>query len=140
MSEIKPVELKTNTDLNHYVQELNEDVRLTVSNLREKSLMVSSIRSKWLNYYHVEKENLDRIKKVKDKILKSKLSNTNVHDSVLKMKSEDKLAQNDENIQKLNKMAENTKGNISYIEQAMNILVDFGWNIKNTIEILKLEH
>lgn len=140
MSDIKPVELKTNTDLNHYVQELNEDVRLTVSNLREKSLMVSSIRSKWLNYYHVEKENLDRIKKVKDKILKSKLSNTNVHDSVLKMKSEDKLAQNDENIQKLNKMAENTKGNISYIEQAMNILVDFGWNIKNTIEILKLEH
>lgn len=140
MSEIKPVELKSNTDLNHYVQELNEDVRLTVSNLREKSLMVSSIRSKWLNYYHVEKENLDRIKKVKDKILKSKLSNTNVHDSILKMKSEDKLAQNDETIQKLNKMAENTKSNMNYIEQAMNILVDFGWNIKNTIEILKLEH
>lgn len=138
----KEFELKQfveNPDLNKYNKELKEDVTLTKTNLREKSLMVGALRVKWLNYYFKEKENLNRIKKAKDKILKQKLSTANVSDSILQLKREETIAGNDENIQKLNKLMENVKINIDFLEHSLNVLNDFGFNIKNSIDVLKLE-
>ena len=132
-------EFHDNQDLNDYNRELNDDMKVTKMNIREKSLMVSSLRVKWLNYYFKEKENLQRIKKHKDKIIKSKLGNNNLSNSVLKMKSEDVLSGNDEQVKKLNEMSERVKTNIEFLERAMNILNDFGFSIKNSIDILKLE-
>lgn len=132
-------EFHDNQDLNDYNRELNEDMKVTKMNIREKSLMVSSLRVKWLNYYFKEKENLQRIKKAKDKIIKSKIGNNSLSNSVLKMKSEDVLSGNDEQVKKLNEMAERVKTNIEFLERAMNILNDFGFSIKNSIDILKLE-
>lgn len=133
------VELKDNSQLNKYIRELKEDLKITLSNIREKSMTVSEIRAKWLNYYHVEKENLERIKRAKEKILKQKMGEVKNKDSVLRLKSEESIAKNDETVQKLNKLAENTKSTINYLEYAQNILNDFGWNIRNSIEILKME-
>lgn len=132
-------EFHDNQDLNDYNRELNEDMKVTKMNIREKSLMVSSLRVKWLNYYFKEKENLQRIKKAKDKIIKSKIGNNSLSNSVLKMKSEDVLSGNDEQVKKLNEMSERVKTNIEFLERAMNILNDFGFSIKNSIDILKLE-
>lgn len=128
-----------NPDLNKYNKELKEDVTLTKTNLREKSLMVGALRVKWLNYYFKEKENLNRVKKAKDKILKQKLSTANVSDSILQLKREETIAGNDENIQKLNKLMENVKINIDFLEHSLNVLNDFGFNVKNSIDVLKLE-
>ena len=64
------IEIKSNKELSRYIKELEEDVQLSVANLREKSLTCSSIRAKWLAYYYKEKENLTRIKNTKAKILK----------------------------------------------------------------------
>lgn len=132
-------EFHDNQDLNDYNRELNDDMKVTKMNIREKSLMVSSLRVKWLNYYFKEKENLQRIKKAKDKIIKSKIGNNSLSNSVLKMKSEDVLSGNDEQVKKLNEMSERVKTNIEFLERAMNILNDFGFSIKNSIDILKLE-
>ena len=119
--------------------ELNSDVKLTDFNLREKSLLCSSIWAKWISYLFLEKENLQRILDAKQKILKNKTLTSKVQDSILKMKSEDKLAENDENIKKLNVLFKNTQDCIDYIERALNILNSFGFNIKNSIEALKLQ-
>lgn len=135
-------ELKTfseNPDLNKYNQELKDDISLNKMNLREKSLMVGSIRVKWLNYYFKEKENLHRIQKAKEKILKQKMSSSKVSDSILQLKKEETIAGNDENIQKLNKLMENVKINIDFLEHSLNVLNDFGFNIKNSIDAFKLE-
>ena len=132
-------EFVENDDLNNYTRELNNDMKLTKMNIHEKSLMVSSLRVKWLNYYFKEKENLQRIKKAKDKILKAKLGNSKVSTSVLKMKSEDVLSENDEQIRKLNAMNERVKTNIEFLERAMNILNDFGFSVRNCIDLYKLE-
>ena len=126
-----------NEDLNNYTKELNEDMKITKMNIHEKSLMVSSLRVKWLNYYFKEKENFQRIKKAKDTILKSKIGNNN--NSILKMKSEDIISENDERIKKLNILYERVKTNIEFLERAMNILNDFGFSIKNCIDLFKLE-
>jgi hypothetical protein len=136
---INKIELKSNTILSNYIHELNEDVKLSVSNLREKSLMCSSIWAKWISYLFLEKDNLQRIANAKQKILKSKASQMKVHDSLLKMKSEDKILENDENIKKLNELQRSTQDCIDFIERSLNMLSSFGFSIKNALEALKLE-
>lgn len=121
------IEIKTNKELAKYIAELDDDVKLTIANLREKSLTCSSIRAKWLSYYYKEKENLSRIKTTKAKIIKQKLESNKVTDSVLRLKSEEAIAKNDETVQKLNKLSEVTQTNIEYIERAMDILANFGF-------------
>ena len=107
-------------------------------NLREKSLLCSSIWAKWLSYLFHEKETADRITAAKQKIMQKNLSKNNNKDSILRLKAEDKLAQSDEKIQKLNLLAKQTANNIDYIERALTILQNFGFAIKNTTDILKL--
>lgn len=134
----KDIQLKTNDVLSKYIKELNNDVKLNSFNLREKSLLCSSIWAKWISYLFLEKENLQRIIDAKQKILKNKTS-PNAQTSILKMKSEDKIAENDENMKKLNVLFKNTQDCIDYIERALNILSSFGFNIKNAIDALKLQ-
>jgi len=133
------IELKSNTILSNYIHELNEDVKLSISNLREKSLLCSSIWAKWISYLFLEKDNLQRISSAKQKILKSKASQIKMHDSLLKMKSEDKILENDENMKKLNELQKNTQDCIDFIERSLNMLSSFGFSIKNALEALKLE-
>ena len=130
--------IKSNQILSNYIKEFNQDIKLNISNLREKSLLSSSIWGKWISYLFLERDNLQRIADAKQKILKSKTSNK-IQDSLLKLKSEDSIINNDENIQKLNALQKNTQDCIDYIERILNVLNSFGFSIKNAIEALKLE-
>lgn len=132
--------VKDNKELANYIDELNKDVKLTSINLREKSLMCSSLWAKWLSYLFHEKENAERIIAVKQNIIKQKMADCKMSDSALRMKSADKLAENDENLQKLTHLAKLTQSNIDFIERALGILQNFGFSIKNTFEIMKLEN
>lgn len=137
--EIKNIKLKSNEILSNYISEFNEDVKLNEYNLREKSLLCSSIWAKWISYLFLEKENLQRIIDAKQKIIKSKLDNSKIKDSILRLKNEDTIANNDENIQKLNVLSKNTQDCIDYIERSLNVLNSFGFNVKNAIDVLKME-
>lgn len=132
------VEIKTNKELANYIKELESDVELNIQNLREKALLCSSIRAKWLSYYYKEKENLDRAKQFKSKLLKQKLGQSTIKDSVLKLKNEENILNSDEKFQKLTKLIEITQTNIDYIERALDILANFGFSIKNATELVKL--
>lgn len=133
------LEIKTNQVLANYIKELSEDVKLTEYNLREKSLTCSSIWAKWLSYLHLEKENLQRISDAKKKILAKKMASTKATDSVLRMKSEDKIVENDETMKKLASLAKQTQDNIDYIERALGILSNFGYQLRNVVEVFKLQ-
>lgn len=134
--EKKPL-IQGNKDLAKYIAELGKDVELSISNLREKALLAPSMWAKWLSYLYHEKENLGRIGEAKAQILKKKMADgKNV--SVLRMKSEDKLMENDATLQKLNSLSKMTQDNIDYIERALNILANFGFSVKNVTDIVKL--
>jgi hypothetical protein len=132
------VVLKTNDVLTKYIKEMNEDVKLSSFNIREKSLTCSSIWAKWISYLFLERENLQRIVNAKAKLLKSKTASS-PSTSLLKMKTEDKLEENDETMQKLTKLGKDTQDCIDYIERSLNVLNSFGFSIKNAIDALKLE-
>lgn len=131
--------LKDNPELNKLIDEFNSDVEITFQNIREKSFLVSTIRAKWLARYFKEKENLERIKKAKAKILQQKMGDSQTKESILRLKNEAAISKNDETIQKLNGMAKITQDNIEYIERGFSILDNLGFAIKNIIEIMKLE-
>lgn len=135
----RKVELKENVDLQRYIKELEDDVKLTEYNLREKSLLCSSNWAKWLSYLFLEKENMQRIADAKQKILKKKTTTVKSTDSVLRMKSEEKISENDETVKKLNLLSKQTQDKIDYIERALNILQNFGYQIKNVHDVLKLQ-
>lgn len=128
-----------NEHLNRYKNEFNSDVSLNLSNIHEKSMLVSSIRAKWLNYYFKETENLELLKQKKKALLEKKLTETSGNVSMLKLKNEEAILKNNELIKKINEAETTIKSCISYLEYALNILNDFGFQIKNCIEILKLE-
>ena len=132
------MEIKSNIELDKYIKEFAKDVEITDYNIREKSMTASAIWAKWLSYLYHEKENLDKIAETKHKILKKKFAENKMQDSVLRMKSEEKIQENDLNIQKLNKLSKMTQDNIDYIERALSILASFGFSIKNVIEVMKL--
>lgn len=134
------IQLKDNDELNKLINEFNDDVELNIQNIREKSFLVSTIRAKWLSRYFKEKENLERIKKAKSKILQKKTDSSQTQNSILRLKNEIAISQNDETIQKLNNMAKITQDNIEYIERSFSILDNLSFNIKNILEILKLEN
>ena len=135
----RKVELKENADLQRYIKELEDDVKLTEYNLREKSLLCSSNWAKWLSYLFLEKENMQRIANAKQKILKKKTAAVKSSDSVLRMKSEEKISENDETVKKLNLLSKQTQDKIDYIERALNILQNFGYQVKNVTDVLKLQ-
>lgn len=131
-----------NKQLTSIIDEFNEDVRLNLSNIKEKALLTSTIRAKWLARYFKEKENLERAIELKNKIIEKKLNNPNAQskNSLIRIKEEKDLSRNDENVQKLNLVIAQTKKNIEFIERSFPILDGFGFSIKNVIEILRLEN
>lgn len=130
--------ITTNKELSKYIAEFEADVKVTDYNIREKSMTSSAIWAKWLSYLYHEKENLDKIQETKQKIMAKKMSENKNMDSVLRLKSEDKIASSDDNIKKLNALSKMTQTNIDYIERALGILAGFTYSIKNVIEVLKL--
>lgn len=134
----KKVEILTNGQLASYIREFNEDVKLSLHTLREKSLMCSSIWAKWLQYLYKEKENLQRISDTKKKVMQRKMSESKNVDSILRLKNEDKIMESDETMRKLTMLGKNTQTNIEYIERALGVLQNFGFQIKNCIEVYKL--
>ena len=107
----RKADILTNEQLASYIKEFNEDVKLSLRTLREKSLMCSSTWAKWLQYLYKEKENLQRISDAKKKVMQRKMAESKNVDSVLRMKSEDKIIESDETMRKLVELGKNTQTN-----------------------------
>lgn len=81
---------------------------------------------------------MQRIADTKKKVMQKKMSESRNVDSVLRMKNEDKIMESDETMKKLVDLGKKTQTNIEYIERALGILQNFGFQIKNCIEVYKL--
>jgi len=130
----------SNNMINTYYDELKEDLTITIANIRERAFLVSSTRSKWLMYLFKEKENLNKVKTKKKEIVASKLatSSSTTNNSLLRLKDEDKL-ENSDVIKKLNTLARQCQEVVDFLEYVLSIMNDYGFTIKNTIDLLKLE-
>lgn len=128
--------MELNSRLDKYIKEFDDDVKLTISNIKEKSLLVSSYQSKWIRYYFQEK-NLNQ--KLKD----AKLEYTKQHANKLSFKPTQtimpQIQEQDQNIVKLNTEIKNSELCIEFIEKSMAVLEKMNFQVKNVIDIIKLE-
>ena len=118
-----------------YANELKEDLKLTLSNLREKSLTTSSMKAKWIGYMAKEKEALARLSSVRleyQKTLMSKMKGANAFDKLKNSNAEDAT------LKKIDATRKQIDLSLEVIAQAITSLSEFGYNIKNSIEVIKL--
>lgn len=117
-----------------YSRELKEDLNLTLANLREKALTTSSMKAKWVGYMAKEKETLQRLNGIRAEYQKS-LAEKAKGSAFDKLKS---LNQEDETLKKIDATKKNIDLSLEVIAQAIASLSEFGYNIKNAIEVIKL--
>ena len=126
-----------NVTINKYYDELKDDLNISVMNIREKSFTVSSVRSKWVIYLFKERENLEKVKQKKSEYIASKVAK-NSNPSLIRLKDEDSL-QNSDIIKKLNALQKQCVNVVEFLEYVVAIMNDYGFTVKNSIDVLKLE-
>ena len=120
-----------------YSNELKEDLKLTMSNLREKALTTSSMKAKWVGYMAKEKDALQRLLAIRADYQKSILAKNKGGNAFDKLKNS---IQEDETLKKIDATRKNIELSLEVISQAIASMTEFGYNIKNSIEVIKLNN
>ena len=120
-----------------YSSELKEDLELSLSNIREKSLTTSSMKAKWVGYMAKEKEALQKLGSLRAEYQKNLLAKNKGGNAFDKLKN---ATQEDETLKKIDATRKNIELSLEVIAQAITSLSEFSYNIKNAIEVIKLNN
>lgn len=137
--------------LEDYMNEASNDLKLTDQNLHDKSLLRSSIGAKWCRYrfeqqkyIKVLNKNLEDLKEELKKKLyeKQKIAITEADANTQRMiniKAQQLIVKTAE-YQIIKQKLQQQEDIIRLIEQTQHLISQFGYDIKNAIEIMKLEN
>lgn len=137
--------------LEDYMNEASNDLKLTDQNLHDKSLLRSSIGAKWCRYrfeqqkyIKVLNKNLEDLKEELKKKLyeKQKIAITEADANTQRMiniKAQQLIVKTVE-YQTIKQKLQQQEDIIRLIEQTQHLISQFGYDIKNAIEIMKLEN
>ncbi len=125
------------TGVDKYRAELERDTELNIRNIREKSLGLSSTQAKWAGYYVEEKRQLKRLLDLRQQYVSKKMASNQDTDAFAKLK---KAPAVDETLKKIDSTKHELELCIEFIHEAMEILSGMGYNIKNSIEVFKMEN
>jgi anion-transporting ArsA/GET3 family ATPase len=136
--------------LEEYMKEFEEDMKLNDGNIHEKTLLRSSIAAKWCRFGYEEErykkkilESLDELReKISQKLYekkKTEIINQTMKDNMIKIEAE-KLIKSTSQYQKISEDLKMQDEIIRFIMEAKQIISQFGFDLKNAIEILKLEN
>lgn len=118
-----------------YSMELKEDLKLSLSNLREKSLTTSSMKAKWIGYMAKEKEALSKLLSLRGEYQRKMLAQNKTGNAFDKLRSANT---EDETLKKIDATRKGIELSLEVINHAITALSEFGYNIKNAIEVIKL--
>ena len=118
-----------------YSVELQEDLKLNLANLREKSLTTSSMKAKWIGYLAKEKEAIIKLNNLRSEHQKKIIAASRGVNAFDKLKNANT---EDDTIKKLDAIKKQVEASIEIINHAITALTEFGYNIKNAIEVIKL--
>lgn len=132
---IEPVKKTNDSPAIQYSNELKEDLKLTLSNLREKALTTSSMKAKWIGYMAKEKEALSKLISIKNEYQKTLMAKSKGANAFDKLKT---MNQDDDTLRKIDATRKNVELSLEVISHAITALSEFGYNVKNSIDIIKL--
>lgn len=130
-----------NTDLfKKYKAELSEEVEITDFNIKDVQLRLPGIKHKWVARLIEQKIELHRLEKVKECSLAEVISTLQQQSAVtFSAQALKNQAENTDVIKKINELIDQTKMMIDYLERVEKVCSSTTYDIKNLVEIKKLE-
>jgi hypothetical protein len=122
--------------------ELQEDTKVDELNLLQKQLTLPAIKHKWVSRLIEQKRylnNLNRKKKTTKAVVLSSLSEGNGIPPGLPKAAIEKKIENSDALQKIDQDIEETTLLIEYLEKVESIFRSMTYDIKNIIDITRLE-
>ena len=143
------VENILNERLESYIKEFESDMKFDERNIHEKTLERSSIAAKWCRFSYEEekykKKILESVEKLKEQIAeklyekkKSEIVSQTIKDNMIKIEVE-KLVKKSSQYLKIQEELKNQEDIIRFIMDARQIISQLGFDLKNAIDIVKLE-
>ena len=126
--------------IDKYKKELDEDCKIDMLNLRDAQMRLPAIKHKWTSRLINHKIEQDKIKKLVNEA-KATIIERQLADSTVAMSrpSLEKQAENHDTVIRLKEKAKEEGFIIMYLEKVEQILRSVTFDIKNLVEIMKLE-
>ena len=136
--------------LKNYMNELESDTLLTEINVHDKALLKSGIAAKWTRYLYEEEkykrkmnEAIDELKnRVAENLFEKKknaIANQTISEAMIKLETTRVLNKTPQYL-KIKQELDDQDDVIRLINDARQIISQLGFDIKNAIDVLKLEN
>lgn len=136
--------------LNNYIKEFENDIKISEANIREKAMLKSSIAAKWARYYYEEEKFKNKIEnsitdlknQIAEKLFEKKkasIKEFSAAETMLKIEAE-KVFKQTSQYQAIKQQLDVQEDVLRFITEAKQMISAFGFDIKNAIDILKLEN
>jgi geranylgeranyl pyrophosphate synthase len=123
-----------------YQDELKKDVNVDELNMKESALTIATIKHKWAGRLMRHKVDLNRTEKAREKAVSAIVEQMGKDPSIqLSGPALRKKAESHERIKEVDQAIENLKLVIEYLEKIEKIVGSMTWDIKNIIDIVKIE-
>ena len=135
--------------LDNYMKEFDADVSLNEVNIHEKAMLRASIAAKWCRYEYEEKKLKDKMSEAVDKLKadakkalfekkRSLIESKMMNESMINIEAEKIIKQSSAYLKIKGSLAAQEEI-LRFIAEAKQIVAQFGFDLKNAIEVLKLE-
>ena len=126
--------------LQKYIYELENDVKLDELNLKEAALMLPAKNAKWVSRLMIEKSSLNVLYKQKSDVIREAVKEIQKESAVkLTTPTLEKASERHPTVIQLNQQIKDLQIVIDFLERVEKTMQSFGFDIKNLIELIKME-
>lgn len=126
--------------LNSYIKELENDVKLDELNLKEAALMLPARKAKWVSRLIIEKNNLNDLKRERSRLVNDVVEEIKKESQVrLATPTLEKAAERHSKVAAINQEINRKENVIEFLERVEKTVHSIGFDIKNLIEVIKME-
>ena len=119
-----------------YQKEIAEDIKVDELSLKDKTMLVPTIKHKWVGRLMMHKVQLKKLNDIKKKEIKKLTNNSPIP---LSKATLDQAINGDESIVKIQNSIERLEVIIEYLEKVEKLTSSLTWDCKNLIDLQKLE-
>ena len=126
--------------LDKYQLELKNDITIDEMNMKDRSLFITSIKHKWVGYLMRHKIDLKKLENGRE-LMVNTISEQLLEkpDMQLSHAAVRRKAESHETIIKVDEQIEGYKIIIEYLEKVEKVVNSMTWDLKNIIELVKME-
>jgi hypothetical protein len=119
-----------------YQKEIAEDIKVDELSLKDKAMLVPTIKHKWVGRLMTHKVQLKKLNEAKKKIYKKISADSPIP---LSKATLDQAASNNDSVSKIQESIDRLEVIIEYLEKVEKLTSSLTWDCKNLIDLQKLE-